>query len=93
MILSSIPLPASVWQAVSGKCFDGQLRLRARFLSDLWATMIHPTLSCRPPWGSQMCDTVVELEWSGVEWSGVEWSGAERSGVEWSGVAWRSVGE
>ena len=23
--------------------------------------MIHPTLNCRPPWGSQKCDTVIDL--------------------------------
>ena len=34
------------------------LRTRARFQSESWATMIHPTLNCRPPLGSQKCDTV-----------------------------------
>ena len=29
--------------------------MRARFLKDFWATMIHPTLNCRPPLGSQKC--------------------------------------
>ena len=33
----------------------------ARFLSESRATMIHPTLNCRPPWGSQTCDTVVDF--------------------------------
>ena len=61
MIQSSISLPASFWQAVSGKRLEGQLRLRARFLSESWATMIHPTLNCRPPWGSQKCDTVIDF--------------------------------
>ena len=43
------------------KRLEGQLRMGARFLSESRATMIHPTLNCRPPWGSQKCDTVVDF--------------------------------
>ena len=43
------------------KRLEGQLRMGARFLSESRATMIHPTLNCRPPWGSQKCDTVIDF--------------------------------
>merc|ERR1711965_733498 len=43
------------------KRLEGQLRMGARFFSEFWAAMIHPTLNCRPPWGSQKCDTVIEF--------------------------------
>ena len=70
--------------------------------SDSETTFWSPEVNCRPPLGSQKCDTVeVEGasergewrggEWSGVEGSGVEWSGVEWSGVEWSGVEWSGV--
>ena len=44
------------------KCLGGQIRTRARFLSESLATIVSPTLNCRPPWGSQMCDTVVDFD-------------------------------
>ena len=43
------------------KRLEGQLRMGARFLSESRTTMIHPTLNCRPPWGSQKSDTVVDF--------------------------------
>ena len=48
------------------KRLEGQLRMGARFLSESQAAMIHPTLNCRPPLGSQKFDIVKEFNVCGA---------------------------